>query len=454
MASMLRTLPIGSHKIEIRFDIGQLCWPFVVVDQLGKERMNNRIFIIKPTLLASLVAVALSGCGESSSSDAGAQFNGGTSDEQVEFSQFEQRDLVRDLVDNILMPAYEQFELDAASLKSSIDSYCSALADAGDTPAALALAQGEWMNAMDTWQQVELMLVGPLADDNYSLRNQIYSWPVTSGCAVDQDVVFFEQGEINTAPYAIADRPSTRRGLDALEYLLFNTNLEHSCANATSAPSGWNERSESERRTARCQFAAEVADDLLNSANTVTTAWAGPNGYANALKGAGSEGSDLSSAHQALNQISNALFYLDATTKDAKLAAPLGLLANECDQGICPESVESSWSNYSIQNIENNLMAFEQLLSGEGAELVGLGFDDFLDAVGAESVAEQMKASIASSMQQAAEIELPLERALTEETAKVEALHQQVKKTTDQLKTEFITNLALEIPSTSAGDND
>ena len=89
MASMLRTLPIGSHKIEIRFDIDQLCWPFVVVDQLGKERMNNRILIIKPTLLASLVAAALSGCGESSSSDAGAQFNGGTSDEQVEVSQFE-----------------------------------------------------------------------------------------------------------------------------------------------------------------------------------------------------------------------------------------------------------------------------------------------------------------------------------------------------------------------------
>ena len=51
-----------------------------------------------------------------------------------------------------------------------------------------------------------------------------------------------------------------------------------------------------------------------------------------------------------------------------------------------------------------------------------------------------------------------LERTLTglleSDPSQVETLHNEVKDVTDSLKTDFIQSLALELPATSAGDND
>jgi hypothetical protein len=47
-----------------------------------------------------------------------------------------------------------------------------------------------------------------------------------------------------------------------------------------------------------------------------------------------------------------------------------------------------------------------------------------------------------------------LKQALLNEKDKVELTHAKVKDVTDQLKLDFINKLALELPQSSAGDND
>ena len=47
-----------------------------------------------------------------------------------------------------------------------------------------------------------------------------------------------------------------------------------------------------------------------------------------------------------------------------------------------------------------------------------------------------------------------LQQALIDEKDKVETSHAKVKDVTDQLKHDFINKLALELPKSSAGDND
>ena len=50
--------------------------------------------------------------------------------------------------------------------------------------------------------------------------------------------------------------------------------------------------------------------------------------------------------------------------------------------------------------------------------------------------------------------ETSLAETLTNDSAIVLTTHTEVKSITDTLKSDFITSLALELPQTSAGDND
>ena len=51
-------------------------------------------------------------------------------------------------------------------------------------------------------------------------------------------MVNFRLGEVNGQPYDIANRTPSRRGVAALEYLLFNEELNHSCTTST-LPENW-----------------------------------------------------------------------------------------------------------------------------------------------------------------------------------------------------------------------
>ena len=57
------------------------------------------------------------------------------------------------------------------------------------------------------------------------------------------------------------------------------------------------------------------------------------------------------------------MFYLDSSTKDAKLATPLGLFANVCGSQACPEAVESLFANNSVANVENNLARVSKVIN-------------------------------------------------------------------------------------------
>jgi predicted lipoprotein len=252
-------------------------------------------------------------------------------------------------------------------------------------------------------------------------------------------------GEFNGQTYAIEERRANRKGLYALEYLLFNQSSEHSCQ--VSAPEGWDELTLQQLEVARCEYASEVARDLTDNANKLEADWLA---FSNELTSAGESGSEFETVHDAVNHLSDAMFYLDSITKDAKLATPLGLVANSCGAQACPEDVESPYANHSVENIVENLNGFEQFFSGG----TGIGFVDYLTYVGDEDTAEQMTLAISAAKEQLALYEASLAQTLVDDEAQVEQTHKNVKAITDKLKTDFIHSLALELPSTSAGDND
>jgi len=412
------------------------------------------VFQSKKKLLTIIITscLALSACNQETSSSAGEGYDK-KKDTETEFNQLA---MITALTDNIITPTFESFLSQAQQQAVLVTDYCNAEIafdsqeiDQQALSTAQAAAQTQWRATMDVWQQAELMLLGPLLDDDGALRNKIYSWPTVNSCGVDYDVVYFLEGTVNGAPYDITLRTPSRKGLAALDYLLFSPSLEHSC-DAGAAPPVWDSLTPTQQKIARCSFASEVAKDINNNANTLLDVWSAADGYANKLKQAGSTDSEFETEHDAVNRISDALFYLDSSTKDGKLAEPLGLVANECGTQACPEAVESKYSAHSFANILNNLIGFEKLLTGNE----GLGFVEYLIDVGDEETANTMTADVTNAIADISAYEQSLAEALTTNPEQVEQTHAEVKKVTDKLKIDFINSLALELPKTSAGDND
>ncbi|MCG7560405.1 imelysin family protein [Pseudoalteromonas sp. McH1-42] len=419
----------------------------------------------RPILLATAIGLALSGCGESTSSSAGPGYNQGTP--VVEPTTFDQKKLVANLTDNVFTPTFQQFADKASGQTAVIKAYCDLETafdptlqdDAAKTARdeALLAAQNSWKEAMVSWQHAELMIVGPLLADDKALRKDIYSWPDTNYCNVDQDVAYFAEGDINGVPYDISKRSNKRRGLDALEYLLFNNELDHSCSAAASGEilAQWNTLEDQQRRVMRCQYAVEVSTDLKATSERLMFEWAGEQGYAAKLKNAGESGSEFATVTEAVNLISDALFYMTEELKDYKLATPLGLFANQCGTEVCPQAVESRFAEHSIENIQANIAAFEQIFLGQGTDSEDTtGFDDFLDEQDASQTKEVMLQGIADAKAATDALNGSLQQALEEDTAGVTNTHAKVKDVTDELKNDFIQKLALELPKTSAGDSD
>ena len=426
--------------------------------------MNRRSTNLRGLLIAGSLSY-LAACSEDISSQAGSEFNpdnigNNTSTPSVIADTFNQQALLENLVDNIITPTYQDFLTQAQTQQETINTYCGLEQNHNDgddrqaIETALSDSQSQWLTTTNQWQLAEVMQIGPLTTNSSTLRNNIYSWPVISHCGIDQDILFFQNGFINTTPYEITQRTSTRRGLDAAHYLLFNPSLEHSCTTQRDILDTWPTLSDQQRRVARCEFAVEVATDITASAQTLNDEWAI---FSQTLKNAGELNNDFDDVHDGVNAVTDALFYIDSIVKDKKIGTPLGLFTNNCGGvgSICIDDVESALSDQSISHLIQNLTAFQKLFTGQGIDETNtVGFDDYLTDVNDQSTSDNIIASTQKAIDDLTAYQVSLSQRLTTDATAVEATHSNVKDITDQMKADFINSLALSLPSTAAGDND
>src|SRR5262245_23681415 len=86
---------------------------------------------------------------------------------------FDRNALLGHLANQVLLPLQTRFAGAAAQLPPAIAAYCDAL-DRGDAEPPLAAARASWAAALDAWEAVDALLVGPAAMDNRALRDRIY----------------------------------------------------------------------------------------------------------------------------------------------------------------------------------------------------------------------------------------------------------------------------------------
>lgn len=371
--------------------------------------------------------------------------------------EFDRRAMLANLGENIVLPTYRAFDAEVAGLSSSVGAYCAALGTPDEAP-RLEDARAAWRATMSQWQVAEMMLFGPAAMDANTLRDRIYSWPVVSSCAVDQEVML---RYADPASYDISSKLTNRRGLDALEYLLFAPSLATTCPPQIE-PAGWNELADADKLAARCGLAEDVVADLAQQSAAVLAAWEPAQGnYLSELVEAGNAGSSISSAQEAINIVSDALFYIDSEVKDMKLGQPAGIVVNICNvaQEPCFNELESPFARYSKDEVLSNLRGFEMVFLGHGpgqdpAAPEALGFDDFLLAAGADALASTMVADITQAIGATEAVPATFYDALTTDYASMVVAHTEVKDITDNMKSQFLTVLGLDLPDSAAGDND
>ena len=122
--------------------------------------------------------------------------------------------------------------------------------------------------------------------------------------------------------------------------------------------------------------------------------------------------------------------------------------------GLCPESLESRFANASTANIRQNYLGFRRLFQGCGGNYTGLGFDDWLDAIGASGLRTRMMAALDGAQQALDALDAPLEISITQDTERVWDVYRALKQLTDLLKSEFATDLDLDVPGGAGSDND
>ncbi|WP_224364151.1 imelysin family protein [Hyalangium versicolor] len=328
------------------------------------------------------------------------------------------------------------------------------LRDAPDA-AAVAAARTAFHEAMDVWEVMEAMQVGPAAPRSSpggaEIRDNIHSFPLYNRCSIEEQIVSkgYESASFSTSLV-------TRRGFLALEYLLFYEGAETACGpnSAIVAQGTWAALPADERAARKRAYAAVVAADVRTRAQALVDAWAPEGGnFLKTLATAGSGNTVFPTTQVALNAMSDAIFYVEREGKDQKLARPLAL--RDCASDTCPELLESQFAGRSKQNLHLNLVGFRRIVDGCGPDYSGTGFDDVLVAAGAEAVATRLRAEVVGAEAALAAVEEDdLRQALAQDKASVQAVYTEFKGITDVLKTDFITTLDLEPPAGLEGDND
>jgi uncharacterized protein len=348
---------------------------------------------------------------------------------------------------------FDEFEDRARELVAATG----ALAGSADSD-HLERARTAWRNAMASWERAELFRFGPAAPSmdpgGQNLRDEIYIFPLANSCKVDQQLV--DRSYTNPAKFLLP-AGALARGLTALEYLLFHTAPSNACSPyITINSNGAWAAITPELPQRRADYAHAAAQDVLARATALTSVWDPSSGAFHGEFVRAGRGSSVYAIDQiALNAVSNALLYVETEVKDWKLAVPLGLVA-EClnTPDPCPDRVESRYALASTDDIRQNLVAFRRLFQGCGAANSGLGFDDWLVAVGASGVSDRILDALTGAEASVAALNPPLEAAVLADPARLRAVHTAVKRLTDILKTEFVTVLDLELPSATIGDND
>ncbi len=302
---------------------------------------------------------------------------------------FDRNAMLTDITTNVLVPAYINFEQEAAALEEVI------VAFAG-TPSQETLdgAQAQWLVTFDAWNRCAY---GRLTFDLRVMHGRINQYPVRD--------TFIEEtiaGDVEITPELIAGSGSTSQGLSALEYLLFVPNGDDALIlNSLADP----------RRMAYLTTTAVV---LHTHAEELVTHWhADGENYAEVFITAADDNDNL---QMSIDMLTNQMINRVENNTQRTLGNPLGFNSGGEPQ---PDLVTNYRSGADIAGLIAELETFKLVFTGED----GIGYDDYLLSFKREELATDILAQADETIAALNAIDQPMQMSLAENPEQVEAAY-------------------------------
>lgn len=365
---------------------------------------------------------------------------------------------------NVIVPVVDEFYIETRRLKRDVSERCTKLNAGVNDPQHLIRVQEQWKRTMLAYHRADAVPIGPLSDNKSELGNSIYSWPFVNYCHMDLEVARSANGKATD----VTTMPPNRKGLAALEYLLFSPTSATVCPSSAINKDAveWLAKNEINKQLDRCRVEERMSQDLELRAKTLYAQWdPAQNNYSKKLI----DGSVFPSTKKAINALTDALFSIEIL-RDSKLGIPMGLIKG-CNQpsGLCPLDTEHILSGIALDSIEAQIGVFKNVFFGASdPSLKAFGFDDYLITKNHQAVVDDFERELAVVSASVAKTQAagPLKDliAATDKTVcSVEMLSSpqpacqlfmDIRQITTLLKTELIVVLALEAPAAFQGDND
>ena len=341
-------------------------------------------------------------------------------------SSFDQSAMLKQLIDNVILPSYQDVSKQAQSLDASLQALCSSVNESN-----LLAAQEAWKNTQGALKGIEGFSFGPYKKSGLDAKMDF--WPTRP-----DDI----ESTINNNPEltqeAAANLGAPVKGLPALEYLLFNPAGD----NATIVSALSNSK--------RCTYLKALGQDLNANATLLYNAWAPDQGsYGLSLAMAGQGSQDYPSLNTAINDIINNMSSMIEQAKDTKLGKPLGYKDGGVPQ---PNSVESPYSRYSLQDLIRNFEGLQDFYLGSYNGNSGLSLHAFVQSKSV-NLASEMEIAIAKAITALKAIPEPLSQSVVDQAALVDAAYIEIRNVQDLLRGPISSLLGVTVSfSDSDGD--
>jgi len=135
--------------------------------------------------------------------------------------QFQDRQILVDFADQVVIPAYEQLAADTQALSQAIQAFVK-----DPNPRTLEAARQAWSVARITWEESEAFAFGPAA--SLGLDANLDEWPLN-----EVEVLEVLKSGDPLAPEIVADLESGQKGFHAVAFLLFGVDNNKSLEDFT-----------------------------------------------------------------------------------------------------------------------------------------------------------------------------------------------------------------------------
>ena len=329
-------------------------------------------------------------------------------------TEFDQKAMLTQIGNNIILPAYQSLNTDLESLNTSITVFI-----ASPDVSNLSTAQTAFKKAYLSWQSVSMYEFGKA--EIILLRSSCNTFPT--------DTVQIKSN-IGTGTYDLNSANNIdAKGFPALDYLLFGI------ANSNEGIVTLYQNSTYKN------YLSAINSAIKNNVADVYNDWLSTSGnYINSFVTNLGTNSGSSVAF-----LVNQMNYDFETLKNFKIGIPLGKKTLGTPM---PEKVEAYFSEYSLSLAIANLESIERTFLGKTtAGSDGLGFDDYLTHVGAKynggSLSDAIKNQLSTSISKLKSVSGILAETLISNPASIETAYTELQKTIILLKTDLPSALGV-----------